>query len=160
MEVFERLWRVLLLLIAWLRCAHTYIDFYVDSRQTEILYGVKTEGIFYIENGVVNQYAMTFQDQVKFTKVSLSSCTLKCNVIVKKNRCTLSKMPLEMSVRSCRVKQFNKGSTKEGVSAQEVSKGFEMPWDLGGKVLYSIMDKKVTYIARECTKYMCTYEYT
>ena len=55
----------LLLLVAWFQCAHTYIDFYVDSRQTEILYGVKTEGIFYIENGVVNQYAMTFQDQVR-----------------------------------------------------------------------------------------------
>lgn len=40
------------------------IDFYVDADQTELLYGVKSDGIFYIQDGMVNHYAMTFQNQV------------------------------------------------------------------------------------------------
>ena len=41
------------------------LDFYMDAEQTERLYGVDTaKGIYYIKDGIVNQYAMTFQDQV------------------------------------------------------------------------------------------------
>lgn len=40
------------------------IDFYVDADQTELLYGVKSDGIFYIQDGMVNHYAMTFQNQI------------------------------------------------------------------------------------------------
>ena len=41
------------------------LDFYMDAEQTERLYGVNTaKGIYYIKDGIVNQYAMTFQDQV------------------------------------------------------------------------------------------------
>ena len=41
------------------------LDFYMDAEQTERLYGVSTaKGIYYIKDGIVNQYAMTFQDQV------------------------------------------------------------------------------------------------
>ena len=47
------------------------LDFYIDPEQTELLYGVKTkEGIYYIRNGVVHQYAMNFQEQVR-TKIKL-----------------------------------------------------------------------------------------
>ena len=42
-----------------------YMDLYIDAGQTERLYGVKTvSGIYYVKDGVVNQYAMNFQDQV------------------------------------------------------------------------------------------------
>ena len=42
-----------------------YMDLYIDADQTERLSGIKTiNGIYYIKDGVVNQYAMNFQDQV------------------------------------------------------------------------------------------------
>ena len=45
--------------------AYGSLDFYMDAEQTERLYGVNTaKGIYYIKDGIVNQYAMTFQDQV------------------------------------------------------------------------------------------------
>ena len=61
---FHRLLHLILpLLIALTVDAN--LDFYIDSEETELLYGVKTkEGIYYIRNGVVHQYAMNFQDQV------------------------------------------------------------------------------------------------
>jgi hypothetical protein len=61
---------VLLLLHALLlQSAECSLDFFMDAQQTELLYGVKTDkGIYYIKDGVVNQYAMTFQDQVRGTK--------------------------------------------------------------------------------------------
>ena len=48
-----------------LSAASGSLDFYMDAAQTERLYGVSTaKGIYYIKDGIVNQYAMTFQDQV------------------------------------------------------------------------------------------------
>ncbi len=42
------------------------LDFFMDAGQTEQLYGVRTDrGIYYVRGGLVNQYAMTFQDQVR-----------------------------------------------------------------------------------------------
>ena len=49
-----------------LSAASGSLDFYMDAAQTERLYGVSTaKGIYYIKDGIVNQYAMTFQDQVR-----------------------------------------------------------------------------------------------
>ena len=54
-----------LVLPALLSAASGSLDFYMDAAQTERLYGVSTaKGIYYIKDGIVNQYAMTFQDQV------------------------------------------------------------------------------------------------
>lgn len=40
------------------------VSLYLSSDQTEALYGIKTPGLFYITEGVVNKYAMNFQHQV------------------------------------------------------------------------------------------------
>ena len=53
---------VLLCLLSW-SCAA--LDFYIDPEATQRLYGVKTRGIYYIRDGVVNAYAMNFKDQVR-----------------------------------------------------------------------------------------------
>ena len=42
---------------------HGKVDLYLSSEQTEALYGIKTDGLYYVRNGKVNQYAMTFQHQ-------------------------------------------------------------------------------------------------
>ena len=53
------------LALALVSVADGSLDFYMDAEQTERLYGVNTaKGIYYIKDGIVNQYAMTFQDQV------------------------------------------------------------------------------------------------
>ena len=63
--------------IALVSVADGSLDFYMDAKQTERLYGVSTaKGIYYIKDGIVNQYAMTFQDQVRqligtYAKVAL-----------------------------------------------------------------------------------------
>ena len=63
--------------IALVSVADGSLDFYMDAEQTERLYGVSTaKGIYYIKDGIVNQYAMTFQDQVRqlvgtYAKVAL-----------------------------------------------------------------------------------------
>ena len=41
------------------------VSLYLSSDQTEALYGIKTPGLYYITEGVVNKYAMNFQHQVK-----------------------------------------------------------------------------------------------
>ena len=52
--------------LALVSVADGSLDFYMDAEQTERLYGVNTaKGIYYIKDGIVNQYAMTFQDQVR-----------------------------------------------------------------------------------------------
>ena len=43
----------------------TKVSLYLSSDQTEALYGIKTPGLYYITEGVVNKYAMNFQHQVK-----------------------------------------------------------------------------------------------
>ena len=40
------------------------VSLYLSSDETEALYGIKTTGLFYITEGVVNKYAMNFQHQV------------------------------------------------------------------------------------------------
>ena len=42
------------------------VSLYLSSDQTEALYGIKTPGLYYITEGVVNKYAMNFQHQVQF----------------------------------------------------------------------------------------------
>lgn len=39
------------------------MNLYLSSDQTEKLYGIKTDGLYYVMDGMVNQYAMTFQHQ-------------------------------------------------------------------------------------------------
>ena len=41
------------------------VSLYLSSDQTEALYGIKTDGLYYVREGVVNKYAMNFQHQVK-----------------------------------------------------------------------------------------------
>ena len=43
------------------------VSLYLSSDQTEALYGIKTDGLYYVREGVVNKYAMNFQHQVKPT---------------------------------------------------------------------------------------------
>ena len=43
------------------------VSLFLSSDQTEALYGIKTDGLYYVREGVVNKYAMNFQHQVKLT---------------------------------------------------------------------------------------------
>ena len=45
------------------------VSLYLSSDQTEALYGIKTDGLYYVREGVVNKYAMNFQHQVKLTLI-------------------------------------------------------------------------------------------
>ena len=45
------------------------VSLYLSSDQTEALYGIKTDGLYYVREGVVNKYAMNFQHQVKSTLI-------------------------------------------------------------------------------------------
>ena len=47
------------------------VSLYLSSDQTEALYGIKTDGLYYVREGVVNKYAMNFQHQVKPTPLYL-----------------------------------------------------------------------------------------
>ena len=58
------MYTTLLILLALYSAASTALDFYIDPEATQRLYGVKTRGIYYIRDGVVNAYAMNFKDQV------------------------------------------------------------------------------------------------
>ncbi len=41
------------------------VDLYLDGEQTEALFGIRrAEGIYYVKDGVVNHYALGFQEQV------------------------------------------------------------------------------------------------
>ena len=44
--------------------ASSKVSLYLSSDQTEALYGIKTDGLYYMREGVVNKYAMNFQHQV------------------------------------------------------------------------------------------------
>ena len=67
--------------IALVSVADGSLDFYMDAEQTERLYGVSTaKGIYYIKDGIVNQYAMTFQDQVRQPVGSYAKVALKVAV--------------------------------------------------------------------------------
>ena len=55
---------ILLLVLASLSSTYCKVSLYLSSDQTEALYGIKTPGLYYITEGVVNKYAMNFQHQV------------------------------------------------------------------------------------------------
>ena len=55
---------LLLSLISLISPGTTKVSLYLSSDQTEALYGIKTPGLYYITEGVVNKYAMNFQHQV------------------------------------------------------------------------------------------------
>ena len=71
------------LLLALAAVADASLDFYMDADQAERLYGVDTaaKGIYYIRGGIVNQYAMTFPDQVSCflakPKATLMTCPFR-----------------------------------------------------------------------------------
>jgi len=54
----------LFLVTVFLSAASGKVSLYLSSDQTEALYGIKTPGLYYITEGVVNKYAMNFQHQV------------------------------------------------------------------------------------------------
>lgn len=41
------------------------MDLYLGPEETMSLYGIKTDGLYYVRDGMVNKYAMTFQHQVR-----------------------------------------------------------------------------------------------
>ena len=53
-----------LLVLSSLSATSGKVSLYLSSDQTEALYGIKTPGLYYITEGVVNKYAMGFQHQV------------------------------------------------------------------------------------------------
>ena len=55
----------LILLLSLLSLGSAKVSLYLSSDQTEALYGIKTPGLYYITEGVVNKYAMNFQHQVR-----------------------------------------------------------------------------------------------
>jgi len=55
---------IILLLLFFFSVTSGKVSLYLSSDQTEALYGIKTPGLFYITEGVVNKYAMNFQHQV------------------------------------------------------------------------------------------------
>ena len=52
-------------LLLFLSVSNGKVSLYLSSDQTEALYGIKTPGLYYITEGVVNKYAMNFQHQVR-----------------------------------------------------------------------------------------------
>ena len=54
----------LLLVLLVLPPTQSKVSLYLSSDQTEALYGIKTDGLYYVREGVVNKYAMNFQHQV------------------------------------------------------------------------------------------------
>ena len=56
---------LLILLLSLLSLGSAKVSLYLSSDQTEALYGIKTPGLYYITEGVVNKYAMNFQHQVR-----------------------------------------------------------------------------------------------
>ena len=55
---------LVILLLSLISPGTTKVSLYLSSNQTEALYGIKTPGLYYITEGVVNKYAMNFQHQV------------------------------------------------------------------------------------------------
>ena len=56
--------RCSLVLFIFISVTSGKVSLYLSSDETESLYGIKTTGLFYITEGVVNKYAMNFQHQV------------------------------------------------------------------------------------------------
>ena len=64
-----------LLFLVLLSLASGKVSLYLSSDQTEALYGIKTPGLYYITEGVVNKYAMNFQHQVLFRSQRVATVT-------------------------------------------------------------------------------------
>ena len=58
---------MILVMVMMMTVSQAKVSLYLSSDQTEALYGIKTPGLYYITEGVVNKYAMNFQHQVKTT---------------------------------------------------------------------------------------------
>ena len=54
---------MLMLLLLLMKSSEGKVSLYLSSDQTEQLYGIRTDGLYYVRDGMVNQYAMTFQHQ-------------------------------------------------------------------------------------------------
>ena len=59
------------------------VSLYLSSDQTEALYGIKTDGLYYVREGVVNKYAMNFQHQVKPRLCEKNLYSLKIGAVAK-----------------------------------------------------------------------------
>ena len=55
---------VTLMILSLVGKSNAKVSLYLSSDQTEALYGIKTDGLYYVREGVVNKYAMNFQHQV------------------------------------------------------------------------------------------------
>ena len=55
---------MILVMVMMMTVTQAKVSLYLSSDQTEALYGIKTPGLYYITEGVVNKYAMNFQHQV------------------------------------------------------------------------------------------------
>jgi len=55
---------MILVMVMMVTVIQAKVSLYLSSDQTEALYGIKTPGLYYITEGVVNKYAMNFQHQV------------------------------------------------------------------------------------------------
>ena len=55
---------IILIILVVLPPTQSKVSLYLSSDQTEALYGIKTDGLYYVREGVVNKYAMNFQHQV------------------------------------------------------------------------------------------------
>jgi len=55
---------VALMILSLVGKSNAKVSLYLSSDQTEALYGIKTDGLYYVREGVVNKYAMNFQHQV------------------------------------------------------------------------------------------------
>ena len=62
--------RCFLVLFIFISVTSGKVSLYLSSDETESLYGIKTTGLFYITEGVVNKYAMNFQHQVQKRYIS------------------------------------------------------------------------------------------
>ena len=61
----------MILVMVMMTVTQAKVSLYLSSDQTEALYGIKTPGLYYITEGVVNKYAMNFQHQVINNQLSL-----------------------------------------------------------------------------------------
>ena len=62
---------MILVMVMMMTVTQAKVSLYLSSDQTEALYGIKTPGLYYITEGVVNKYAMNFQHQVINNQLSL-----------------------------------------------------------------------------------------
>ena len=73
---------MILVMVMMMTVSQAKVSLYLSSDQTEALYGIKTPGLYYITEGVVNKYAMNFQHQViisnQWSLVYIDECYYKC----------------------------------------------------------------------------------